>query len=414
MNYLREIRILITKNVLLFILHIALVGALLFLVNTTIHFVRAHDDSIREVMFYEVFEGKELYTMADNLFGYEHLAFSAENPDITEMLASFYDTLHQQESFLFMSRMSTSISASTPIDIEQRRQRMNAFYMNENLFYFYDIQTQHEDQKIFWQDVDYSSGRIPILLGNNFAETYAVGDIFLAENFFLEQELEVVGFLAGSTTIYYEHNYEYSLDDYLIIPFPPNLLELLELGVDEGVVSTLVHVMLAADIIVDRTGGYSINGLIEMIGTIARRIGYEHYIFLGVPVRISQLASMVSLIYRTQTVITLMLILAIALTALVLIYLAKIYFERSVRTYLAYLHCGAEQKFILRLSAFDLAMPLVLSFIVSFYFLQSIYRIEWVPLWLYFIFAHHYVSIIILIFFFFISYYYVKRKVINL
>jgi len=85
-----------------------------------------------------------------------------------------------------------------------------------------------------------------------------------------------------------------------------------------------------------------------------------------------------------------------------------------VRTYLAYLHCGAEQKFILRLSAFDLAMPLVLSFIVSFYFLQSIYRIEWVPLWLYFIFAHHYVSIIILIFFFFISYYYVKRKVINL
>jgi len=253
-----------------------------------------------------------------------------------------------------------------------------------------------------------------VLLGYNFIESYTVGDTLNVENFFLEQKLEIVGFLASDTTIFYQFDLEYSLDDYIIVPFPPNLLQLLEVGVEEGTVSTLAHVMLNADIIIDSSQGYTINSLIELIGTIARRTGYEHYVFMGIPIRISQLASMVSLVYRTHGIIICILILSILLTMLVLIYTAKIYFDRSRQTYLTYLHCGADEKFILRLSALDIGMPLVLAFIISFSFLEREYRIEWVPLWAYFIYAYHYISAMILVFFYFLSSQYIKRKVINL
>jgi len=421
MNYLKEIYKQFSKNMLLIIMHTVFISILLFLINTTIQFTRDYNAPFREAVFYEVYDGKEIYTMADDLFGDEYSAFR-ETSESAKRMARFHDTLKQQESFLFMSRMSTNIPVHTINECEEQmnineynyERQMYAFFMNENLFNFYSLETQNYTQQISWQKVEYNSGRIPVFLGSGYEEMYKVGDVIHAEVFFLEQELEIVGFLLDSTTIYYQYNFTYSLDDYIIIPYPPNLLNLFEAGIEESTISTLAFFMLNADIIVDRVQGYTINSLIEMIGSIAREIGYEHYVFMGVPIRISKLASMVSLIYRTKTEISLILIFAVTLTLLLHIYATKIYFDRSKQTYLTYLHNGVDVKFIFHLSAFDTGIPLVLSFLLSFYFLERVYRIEWVPVWAFFIFAYHYINILIIGIFFIISYYYIRRKVKNL
>ena len=95
---------------------------------------------------------------------------------------------------------------------------VKALQLNREAFEFYHLHSDGEG--IDWEAVDFDAETIPVLLGHDYRDLYAVGDTFDAEYLFQGMTFEVAGFLEKDSAVYFQGDINFYLDQHIVIPYP--------------------------------------------------------------------------------------------------------------------------------------------------------------------------------------------------
>ena len=217
----------------------------------------------------------DLYTVIDDL---DPDAFEAIRRDqhAVDDVASFVDRIDDEPRFDFIS------SYDQPVTVQDFRgddrfdigygseytlkgkyqdesgrtvQDIKSIQLNETAYEFAGLSVQ-DGVPIDWDAVDWGSGRIPVLLGNEYRGVYELGARFTGAVILQEQELEVVGFLEPDSAVYFRGEANHYLDDTVIVPYPPTLAGLDRAALDRldpELFGRLVFQVLNADLAVDHS-----------------------------------------------------------------------------------------------------------------------------------------------------------------
>jgi hypothetical protein len=253
--------------------------------------------------------GYNLYTLVDALFDplrFQEFRTSTEN---LATVGAFYDLLNNNDSLIFLSAFNQ------PVPIVQFKggekfgytygteMRLGGFYedplgrsvvdvkslqLNQQVFDFYDLRVG-KGHAIVWDDVDYSSSVIPVLLGSSYEGVYNIGDElegWLYSNG--SMIFRVVGFLENNSSLYYKDEVNHYLDEYVIIPYPPNLD--ISLYDDKDFYGILSFAMINGDIAAPKE--MASQEVLSQLDVIKYLSGYGEYTLTNTPAYLVQLSLM--------------------------------------------------------------------------------------------------------------------------
>ncbi len=270
----------------------------------------------------------DLYTVIDDL---DPEAFEAIRRDerALDAVASFVDRIDDEPGFRFIS------SYDQPVTVQDFRgddrfdvgygteytlngkyqdesgrsvQDIKSIQLNETAFEFARLSVQ-DGKPIDWDAVDWASGRIPVLLGNEYRGVYELGQRLTGSVILQEQELEVVGFLEPDSAMYFRGEANHYVDDTVIVPYPPTLAGLDRAALDRldpELFARLVFQVLNADLAVDRSLDFG--GVVARLDEIGDDTGFRSYTLLGVPTYLVQLSLVRQLIQDNLVLVTALLV----------------------------------------------------------------------------------------------------------
>lgn len=265
----------------------------------------------------------ELYTVIDDL---EPDAFEAmrRDPQALDKAAAFTDRIDGEPGFDFISSYDqpvtvtdfrgddrfdvgygTEYTLTGPYQDESGRtvQDVKSLQLSERAFSFAGLSVK-DGSPIPWSEVDWGSGRIPVLLGAGYRGVYALGDVITGTVILHEQELEVVGFLEPDSAMYFRGETNHYVDDTILVPYPPTLTGLDRAALDRQdpeLFGRLVFQVLNADVAVDRSLDFG--DVLARLDRIGNETGYTSYTVLGVPTYLVRLSLVRQLIQENLTLV---------------------------------------------------------------------------------------------------------------
>ncbi|TCU43202.1 hypothetical protein [Curtobacterium sp. PhB146] len=298
----------------------------------------------------------DLYTVIDDL---DPEAFEAIRRDerALDAVASFVDRIDDEPGFRFIS------SYDQPVTVQDFRgddrfdvgygteytlngkyqdesgrsvQDIKSIQLNETAFEFAGLSVQ-DGKPIDWDAVDWASGRIPVLLGNEYRGVYELGQHLTGAVILQAQELEVVGFLEPDSAMYFRGEANHYLDDTVIVPYPPTLAGLDRAALDRldpELFGRLVFQVLNADLAVDRSLDFG--GVVARLDGIGDETGFRSYTLLGVPTYLVQLSLVRQLIQDNLLLVTALLVVLTAGVGLITVFLNRLLHHR--RAPVAHVH----------------------------------------------------------------------------
>ncbi|MBF4609577.1 hypothetical protein [Curtobacterium sp. VKM Ac-1393] len=298
----------------------------------------------------------DLYTVIDDL---DPEAFEAVRRDerALDAVASFVDRIDDEPRFRFISSYDqpvtvqdfrgddrfdvgygTEYTLNGKYQDESRRivQDIKSIQLNETAFEFAGLSVQ-DGEPIEWDTVDWGSGRIPVLLGDEYRGVYELGQRLTGAVILQEQELEVVGFLEPDSAMYFRGEANHYLDDTVIVPYPPNLAGLDRAALDRldlELFGRLVFQVLNADLAVDRSLDFG--GVVARLDDIGDDTGFRSYTLLGVPAYLVQLSLVRQLIHDNLVLVTALLVVLTAGVAIITAFLNRLLHRR--RAPVAHVH----------------------------------------------------------------------------
>ncbi|QSB21929.1 hypothetical protein [Curtobacterium sp. 24E2] len=298
----------------------------------------------------------DLYTVIDDL---APDAFEAIRRDERALdgVAAFVDRIDDEPEFRFIS------SYDQPVTVQDFRgddrfdvgygteytlngkyqdesgrsvQDIKSIQLNETAYEFAGLSVQ-DGKPIEWDAVDWGSGRIPVLLGNEYRGVYQLGQLISGAVILQQQELEVVGFLEPNSAIYFRGEANHYLDDTVIVPYPPTLAGLDRAtldGLDPELFGRLVFQVLNADLAVDRSLDFS--GVVARLDKIGDETGFRSYTLLGVPTYLVQLSLVRQLIQDNLVLVAALLVVLTAGVGIITAFLSRLLHHR--RAPVAHVH----------------------------------------------------------------------------
>ena len=94
---------------------------------------------------------------------------------------------------------------------------IKSLQMNEKAFSFYNLKVS-KGTEIPWDNITYTSSQkmmIPVILGSNYLDSYAIGDQLKGTLYFETFDFKVVGFLAENSSVYYKNDINKFIDSVL-------------------------------------------------------------------------------------------------------------------------------------------------------------------------------------------------------
>ncbi|WP_159572021.1 hypothetical protein [Curtobacterium sp. 18060] len=290
----------------------------------------------------------DLYTVIDDL---DPEAFEAIRRDerALDAVASFVDRIDDEPGFRFIS------SYDQPVTVQDFRgddrfdvgygteytlngkyqdesgrsvQDIKSIQLNETAFEFAGLSVQ-DGKPIDWDAVDWASGRIPVLLGNEYRGVYELGQRLTGSVILQEQELEVVGFLEPDSAMYFRGEANHYLDDTVIVPYPPTLAGLDRAALDRldpELFGRLVFQVLNADLAVDRSLDFG--GVVARLDEIGDDTGFGSCTLLGVPTYLVQLSLVRQLIQDNMVLVTALLVVLTAGVGIITAFLDRLLHHR--------------------------------------------------------------------------------------
>lgn len=229
---LYELKLLLKTNSLYYML--SMIILLLFLSIAGIVLTIHMNANVQERYISEVYDGKKFYDVKDSLYDPTQFYDYRHKEENIDKIADFYNALNNSSAFDFLSVFTQFIpiknfkgDSSFNYNSEAFRTahpsestNIKSVQLNQNAFDFYKIEV-NIGESISWNDINYNSGEIPVLLGSNYKGLYEIGDIINGKYYLREMEMVVKGFVKENTFISYNGTPEFYLDHYLILPYPP-------------------------------------------------------------------------------------------------------------------------------------------------------------------------------------------------
>ncbi|PZF41753.1 MULTISPECIES: hypothetical protein [unclassified Curtobacterium] len=290
----------------------------------------------------------DLYTVVDDL-GPDAFETIRRDEHALDAVASFADRIDDQPGFDFIS------SYDQPVTVQDFRgddrfdvgygteytlngkyqdesgrsvQDIKSIQLNETAYEFAGLSVQ-DGKPIEWDGVDWGSGRIPVLLGNEYRGVYELGERFTGAVILQEQELEVVGFLEPDSAMYFRGEPNHYLDDTVIVPYPPTLAGLDRAAldrVDPELFGRLVFQVLNADLAVDHSLDFG--GVVARLDAIGDDTGFRSYTLLGVPSYLVQLSLVRQLVQDNVALVTALLVVLTASVGIITAFLHRLLHNR--------------------------------------------------------------------------------------
>lgn len=286
----------------------------------------------------------DLYTVVDDL---DPDAFEAIRRDqqALDAVASFTDRIDDEPGFDFIS------SYDQPVTVQDFRgddrfdvgygteytldgkyhdesgrsvQDIKSIQLTETAYEFAGLSVQ-DGESIEWDTVDWGSGRIPVLLGNEYRGVYELGERLTGTVILQEQELEVVGFLEPDSAMYFRGEANHYLDDTVVVPYPPTLAGLDRAALDRldpELFGRLVFQVLNADLAVDRSLDFG--DVVARLDAIGDVTGFRSYTLLGVPTYLVQLSLVRQLVQDNLVLVTSLLVVLTAGVGIITAFLNRL------------------------------------------------------------------------------------------
>lgn len=255
-----------------------------------------------------------LYTLRDTLYDPELYASFLSDDASVDSLAAFSNALSADKDIKLLSIYNQAIplldqrggkrfrygygdeiGTSEPYRDPNGNTVVNvkALQMNQIGYSFYGLHVA-EGSEPRWENVDLSCDRIPVVLGNDYRGLYGIGDILQGWLYLEEREFEIIGFLEDSSSIWYMGNPSFSIDSYIVIPYPPTMHQQAIGG--ETLYGIMASSYMNCDIAVPAT--WSTSDVLDRLDRISMNTGYASYSLIGIPNYRVQLRQMRALMER--------------------------------------------------------------------------------------------------------------------
>ncbi|WP_164505477.1 hypothetical protein [Actinobaculum sp. 313] len=252
-----------------------------------------------------------MFTVVDMLAEPELFSEATNSPHRVAEIAEFYDQLNADTTLKMLSVFNqallkvqfrgdetfehaygTDLSSFGFYEDENGRPVLDvkSVQMNRQAFDFYGLRAQ-DGKELPWEDVDYASGTVPVLLGNDFKPYYAVGDI-IEGWMYSNLKFKVVGFLEQNSSIPYQGEPNFYLDRHILIPRAPRLNGCAEL--ETHFCGIMAVAMINSDIAVPKSVGSE--EVFRRLNAIGERSGFTDFTLTNAPIFLVQLGFMRQLI----------------------------------------------------------------------------------------------------------------------
>lgn len=173
--------------------------------------------------------------------------------------------------------------------------------LNKNAWDFYGLRLAEGAGPLEWGDVDYRGpGPHPVMLGANLRGVAEVGDTIKIGFYNTVFEFRVVGFLTPRSMIYLRGDFNYSLDDTVVIPYPMMLDPAGASGDAKQFLRILTFAMISGNIALN--DGETFDTIASEIAGLAQRARFHEYSLLGAAPYLTQFRSVRALV-RSNTVL---------------------------------------------------------------------------------------------------------------
>ncbi|MBW4828516.1 MAG: hypothetical protein KZY61_11135 [Clostridiaceae bacterium] len=385
MNIFREIRFYFKKNSLLFFLELIILTLFLTLVYVFALFTIGINEKTDKIE--NIYNGKEIYRLIDKLEDPEEFSDFLNSKSSVSVLSNFYNELDTDKNFQFLSvfdqfipienfKGDNTFDYAYGEDMEVKGkykdeiskkiyQNAKSMQMNKNSFKFYDIELAR-GKEIDWEKVDYSTGRIPILLGNDYSGIYDVGDVLIGDYYGKDFKFEVVGFIKRNTYIFYNGSSEKYLDNYIVVPYPLRLSKIdNEMGdMESEFYGILYSAMINGDIAIEKSGN-SLQTLLKNLDRISQKTSFDKYTIIGVRNFVVQYNNMIAAINNNKKIILFLLILNLIIMFIILKGISHFIYSKRKKVYYLYFLNGCNKGEIYKIFSIDLILPYILAFILN-------------------------------------------------
>lgn len=257
----------------------------------------------------------DMYRLTDRLTDPELFEQYRESRENIEKVTLFYDSLEQDapDGIQLLSAFDQAMPVADfaggktfehgygtegfvqgryedPI-LDQQVVNVKSMQLSQSTFDFYKLAGQIGSD-LDWGAVDYDSASIPVLLGSNYNGVYAIGDQLTVDYYSKPTQMRVAGFLQPNSSMFYQGDINYFLDDYLVVPYPRSITGLPES--DQTFYGILAFAMLNADIAVSRN--QPDGAVFRALQSASNSSGFDHYALLSVPSYLTQFNSVRTLI----------------------------------------------------------------------------------------------------------------------
>ncbi|QOR34676.1 hypothetical protein IMX26_14555 [Clostridium sp. 'deep sea'] len=367
-NKIREIAILFKTNSLFYILSIIVLTSLLVIVGlvTTLY----SSAQSRENYMQQTLNGIKSYTIVDSL--YESDAFSShlKSSDRIIRVINFYNSLTSSSKFKFLSRYNQAVVINNFQGNEQFYQSSKAFreanpkaplyiksiQVNKDLFDFYKIKLTTGDG-IDWNDINFNSHELPILLGSNYKGVYKLGDKLTGKFLFKNFNFVIKGFIAPNTFINNQSNPEYYIDQHIIIPYP----KIKDFNYSKGDILNIISLsMINGDLVSSSSSQKEILLELQKIG---KKTGFQQYDILGLQRLTYRYAEMISVINENKKHLAYSIIILFTLITFIQHGNARMVLTRRLNLYKTYQLMGYQKS--KNIFKWDILIPYPVAYVLA-------------------------------------------------
>lgn len=247
----------------------------------------------------------DMYSVADTLVDPEEFWTFRQSSRSVCQLGAFYDGLQASPTMRHLSAFDQLVpviglrgddrsrlgAADAGPRTGTRTLPARSVQMNRETFEFYGLEVSVGAPPA-WDDVDYPSRRVPVLLGSGYDGLYEVGDTLQADLYSEQITLEVAGLLERGSSMYLRGEMNTFLDDSLVIPYPPALGDL---GDDPFFTGILSFAMVNGDLAVPTDT--PTDDVLAELRSISADTGFSDYALLGIPSYLVQLSLVRQLVH---------------------------------------------------------------------------------------------------------------------
>ncbi len=185
--------------------------------------------------------------------------------------------------------------------------------MNRAAFEFYGLRISSGVEPD-WSEVDYTRGRVPVLLGAKYNGVYSPGDVLVASFYGHTMAFEVAGLLESGSSVLFMNDPAYGLDYSIVVPYPESFASMGQLG--DGFNGIVMFAYLNGDIAVPK--GAQVEDLLDRLDCLGQETGFSDYGLAGLYDYSTKMALIRRLIVENVELVARMMVLAAGIGCLVI------------------------------------------------------------------------------------------------